>query len=55
MILPSDHSYKILDYGREQLQTQMLPHNKMVLRHYVLSSNLVAVKAARGVLYWVVK
>jgi len=47
---PSDHSYKNLVCGRELLQTRTLPHSRMVLRHYVPSSNLVVAKGAQGVL-----
>lgn len=35
-ILLSDHSYKTLDYGREQLQIQMWQHNRKVLQRCVL-------------------
>jgi hypothetical protein len=33
----------------------MLPHSKKVLRHYVPSSNLAAVKDVRGMLCWVIE
>jgi hypothetical protein len=33
----------------------MLPHSKMVLRHYVPSSNLAVVKGVRGMLCWVIE
>jgi hypothetical protein len=45
------HFYKTLHCGKEQLQTQMLPHNKTVLRDFVPSLNSVAVRGARGLFY----
>jgi hypothetical protein len=53
--LPFGHFYKNLHCGREQLQTRMLPHSKMVLRHYVPSSNLAVVKDVRGMLCWAIE
>ena len=46
-----DPFYKTLHCGREQLQTQMLPHNKTALQHSVPSSNSVAVRGAQGLFY----
>ncbi len=46
-----DPFYKTLHCGREQLQTQMLPHNKTALQHSVPFSNSVVVRGARGLFY----
>jgi len=48
MIPHFDHSYKIRDCGREQLQIPMLPHNRKALRRYVLFSNSEVVMALLG-------
>src|SRR5690348_15123665 len=48
MIQCSNSFYKILDYGRELWQIQMLQHSKKELLHSVLSSNMVAEKDAQG-------
>jgi hypothetical protein len=45
---PFGRSYKTLGCGKELWQIPTLPHSKMALQHYVLSSNLVAERAVQG-------